>query len=128
MDSKTEINFVNEGHEEGCHIANACDVVRNLEIWYNDVMVESINDCNAWANALIAHSANDSWVASEGQALLGYTFPGVSNFDTKGGALAVTAIAAATVAAGTTVDVMYSKSRVYSVPLSLLSGFCRMAP
>ena len=81
-------------------ISNAANVFKTLNIYFNDILVESINqDCNSWTNAFMAYTVNKSYYDVEGNALMGITNQVVES---------------------------NQSSRKYTVPLVFLSGFMRM--
>lgn len=57
----------------GAAISNICDVIDRIEVFYNDSIVDRIQDVAAWSNTYIAFSANADYANSEGSALLGLT-------------------------------------------------------
>ena len=89
-------------------ICNALDIVDQLIVKYNEFECERIQDCATWANVFIAQNANSSWCKTEATALLGLNNQIV---EAKEGSRTY---------AGT-------PSNIYSIPMSLISGFFHMS-
>jgi len=85
----------------GSQISNAVDVIESARVYYNDVMLEQVDQASAINNLFLAASASYTWCQSEGDAYLGLTsqyFQSSSN-----------------------------TARSYSVPLTLVMGLFRSA-
>lgn len=80
-------------------ISNAVDVVSQISIFYNDTLLERISQCNSHTNSFLFLTANQTYLNSEADVMLGNT----NQFHTSSN----------------------NGTRYYSVPLSLVSGFHR---
>lgn len=52
-------------------ISNAADVIKKIEVFYNDVVLSEPQDVNVWHNAFLFHNANESWMKTDGQIYMG---------------------------------------------------------
>jgi hypothetical protein len=96
--------------DTGARIHNALDIIKQIEVFYNDQSCERVLDANVWANTFLSYSATRDWANSEGGALLGLHNQG-------------TASAAVSGTSNT-----HNGIRSYAVPLAYVSGFFRMKP
>lgn len=56
---------------DNARIANAADVIKKIEVFYNDVVLAEPNDANIWNNAFLFHNTNQNWMRSDGQIYMG---------------------------------------------------------
>lgn len=100
----------------GALIVSAGDVIKKISVWYNDVLVEEIDNCAKFTNAMLYSSASKEWFSTEGNALMGFNpwrLSKAMHADNTGTDYVVGSNAY-------TVNGSY-----FSVPLCLFSGFCR---
>ena len=64
-------------------ISNALDCVKNLNIYFNDILMESIQDVNSWSNTFLAYTATVGYMETEADALLGINNQRVANSSTS---------------------------------------------
>lgn len=103
----SNLSFSLSGVNAGGLVMSAIDAIDNINIYYNDVNVEKIDDVAVWAHAFLAHNASQSWFETEARVLTGE-----STVVTASGSNAKCQGARAS-------------PSTYIIPLPLISGFAR---
>lgn len=101
------LNFQLTFSDLSSFISNAADAFQRLDVFYNDVLIETVDDCNSWCNAFLSSTSSLNYIQTEGESLLGYygpkNCPPLTDVSGRN----------------------YNQTRYYSVPLMLLSGLAR---
>lgn len=67
----SNLSFSLSSFNAGGLIMSAIDAIDNINIYYNDVNAEKIDDVPTWAHALLYHNASQSWFNTEAKVLMG---------------------------------------------------------
>lgn len=103
----------------GALIVSAGDVVKKMTVYYNDVLVEEVDNCAKFTNAFLYSSASKQWFSTEGNALIGFN-PWRLSKAINSNSTSTDYVTNPAYSYCPTVNGCY-----FSVPLCLYSGFCR---
>jgi hypothetical protein len=105
-------------------VLSAMDVIDNINIFYNDINAEKIDDAATWGHALLYHNASEGWFNTEAKVLMGEST--VKNMNST-----VYTVANATESTSGTLwqtaggTIGRTNPETFIIPLPLISGFAR---
>jgi len=106
---KADITAGNAGDVTGVEVASALDFIDSIQIFYNDVECDKVDNANIWANAFVLYSANKSYLEGDASIYLGMQNQFFKSLGTS-----------------SKPEPVVGAYRVFSVPFCLLSGFFNM--